>query len=96
MEYTATAFADPFKRVFRFFYRPVKQLDLDVHPESRFFVRRIEYANPARSLFEEWLYRPTLHALHAVVARMQRLQSGSAAAYLGYILAVLLVLLALR
>ena len=52
--------------------------------------------NPARSLFEEWLYRPTLHALHAVVARMQRLQSGSAAAYLGYILAVLLVLLALR
>jgi hydrogenase-4 component B len=55
MEYTATAFADPFKRVFRFFYRPEKQMELDVHPDSRFFVQRMAYTNPARSLFEEWL-----------------------------------------
>ncbi len=48
MEYTAAAFADPFKRVFRFFYRPVRHLQMDVHPESRFFVRRIEYSNPVR------------------------------------------------
>jgi hydrogenase-4 component B len=96
MEYTAGAFADPFKRVFRFFYRPVKQLDLDVHPESRFFVQRIQYANPVRSLFEEWLYRPVLGALREVIGRAQQLQSGSAAAYLGYILAALLALLVLR
>jgi hydrogenase-4 component B len=96
MEYTAGAFADPFKRVFRFFYRPVKRLDLDVHPESRFFVRRIEYANPARALFEEWLYRPVLGALRTVIARVQQLQSGSAGAYLAYILAALLALLVLR
>jgi hydrogenase-4 component B len=96
MEYTATAFADPFKRVFRFFYRPVKQLELDVHPESRFFVRRIEYANPARLLFEEWLYRPALRALRMAIGRVQRLQSGSASAYLAYILVLLLLLLVLR
>jgi len=96
MEYTAGAFADPFKRVFRFFYRPVRRLDLDVHPESRFFVRRIEYANPARALFEEWLYRPVLDAFRVVIGRVQQLQSGSAGAYLGYILAALLALLVLR
>jgi hydrogenase-4 component B len=96
MEYTATAFADPFKRVFRFFYRPVKRLELDVHPESRFFVHRIAYANPARSIFEEWLYQPVLTALGAIVPRVQRLQSGSTTAYLTYIFVVLLVLLALR
>jgi hydrogenase-4 component B len=96
MEYTAGAFADPFKRVFRFFYRPVKRLDLDVHPESRFFVRRIEYANPARALFEDWMYRPILRGVLGVAGRVQALQSGSAAAYLGYILAALLLLLALR
>jgi hydrogenase-4 component B len=95
MEYTAGAFADPFKRVFRFFYRPVKRLDVDVHPESRFFVRRMEYANPARAIFEEWLYRPVLGGLRAVIVRVHDLQSGSAAAYLGYILAALLVLLVL-
>jgi len=96
MEYTATAFADPFKRVFRFFYRPEKQMQLDVHPESRFFVRRMAYTNPARSLFEDWLYRPVLAALLAIVARVQRLQSGSATAYLTYIFVALLVLLVLR
>jgi len=96
MEYTATAFADPFKRVFRFFYRPEKRLQLDVHPESRFFVQRIAYANPARSIFEEWLYRPALGVLRAAIARAQRLQSGSTTAYLTYIFVTLLVLLVLR
>jgi len=96
MEYTATAFADPFKRVFRFFYRPEKRLELDVHPESRFFVQRIAYTNPASSIFEEWLYRPLLSALRAIIDRVQRLQSGSATAYLAYIFVVLLALLVLR
>jgi hydrogenase-4 component B len=96
MEYTATAFADPFKRVFRFFYRPVRRLELDVHPESRFFVRRIEYANPVPLLFEDWLYRPVYRGLRTIIGRMQAMQSGHASAYLAYILVVLLVLLALR
>ena len=60
MEYTATAFSNPFKRVFDFFYRPAPRLDIEFHPESRFFVERIEYASPTRSLVEEWLYRPAL------------------------------------
>ncbi len=96
MEYTATAFADPFKRVFRFFYRPIKHLELDVHPASRLFVQRIAYTNPARSIFEEWLYRPVLTALRSLIALVQRLQSGSSTAYLTYIFVALLVLLALR
>jgi hydrogenase-4 component B len=96
MEYTATAFADPFKRIFRFFYRPVRRLERDAHPEGRFFVRRIEYTNPARSLFEEWLYRPMLGAVRVAVTWAQRLQSGNASAYLAYIFAVLLLLLVLR
>jgi len=96
MEYTATAFADPFKRVFRFFYRPVKRLELDVHPASRLFVQRIAYTNPAASIFEDWLYRPVLTALRSLITLVQHLQSGSATAYLTYIFAALLVLLALR
>ena len=79
MEYTATAFANPFKRVFEFFYRPVRRLDVDVHPESRFFVRRIEYANPVGAIFEQWLYRPALRALRGVIERLQAVQSGQAA-----------------
>jgi hydrogenase-4 component B len=96
MEYTAAAFAEPFKRVFRFFYRPVRRLQVQLHPESRFFVERIAYANPARPIFEEWLYRPVLTVLRAVVHHAQRLQSGSATAYLTYIFVTLLLLLVLR
>jgi hydrogenase-4 component B len=95
MEYTATAFASPFKRVFDFFYRPTKRLDIEFHPESRFFVERIEYENPTRSIFEDWLYRPALRLLHTGARAAGALQSGSANQYLAYILAALLLMLVL-
>jgi hydrogenase-4 component B len=95
MEYTATAFANPFTRVFDFFYRPVKQLDIDFHPESRFFVQRIAYENPTQSVFEEWLYRPVLAAVRRGTRRLRAIQSGSANLYLIYILAALLLMLVL-
>jgi hydrogenase-4 component B len=93
MEYTATAFSNPFKRVFDFFYRPVKRLDIEFHPESRFFVRRIEWSNPTHSIFEDWLYRPALDVLHGAARRARAIQSGSANLYLAYILAALLIML---
>jgi len=95
MEYTATAFADPFRRVFDFFYRPEKRLDIEFHPGARYFVQRIEYANPTRSIFDDWLYRPAIDALRVVARRARAIQSGSANVYLAYILAALILLLVL-
>jgi hydrogenase-4 component B len=95
MEYTATAFANPFKRVFDFFYRPTKRLDIEFHPESRFFVERIEYENPTRSIFDDWLYRPALDLLRVGARAVGALQSGDANQYLAYILAALLLMLVL-
>lgn len=95
MEYTATAFANPFKRVFDFFYRPVRRLEVEVHPESRFFVQKITYENPTRPVFEEWLYQPVLEVLRVAAHRVRALQSGSANLYLVYILAALLLMLVL-
>jgi hydrogenase-4 component B len=96
MEYTATAFANPFKRVFDFFYRPEKQLEIAVHPGSRLFVEKLAYENPTRSVFEEWLYRPALAVLHEATGRVRAIQSGSANLYLAYILVALLLMLVLR
>jgi hydrogenase-4 component B len=95
MEYTATAFANPFTRVFDFFYRPVTRLEIDAHPDSRFFVRRMAYANPTRFIIDEWVYGPLARGLRAAARNAATIQSGSANAYLAYVLAVLLVLLAL-
>ena len=95
MEYTAIAFADPFTRVFDFFYRPARRLHVDRHPESRFFVRRIRYESPTRFIVDEWLYRPLGRLLRATTRRAAIVQSGSPNLYLAYVLAALLALLLL-
>ena len=95
MEYTATAFANPFTRVFDFFYRPVRTLDVDAHPESRFFVRRLRYENPTRHIVDDWLYAPAARVLRAAARRASLLQSGSPNLYLAYVLVALLLLLVL-
>jgi hydrogenase-4 component B len=93
MEYTATAFSQPFKRIFAVLYRPVKQLDIEFHAESRFFVRTIRYENPTRSLVDEWLYAPALTGALRLAHAVRRIQSGSANAYLAYIFVALLLAL---
>jgi hydrogenase-4 component B len=94
-EYTATAFANPFKRVFGFLYRPVKELDIKFHPESRFFVRTISYRNEARSIIDEAIYGPLGRFVNAVAERARVLQSGNVHIYLMYILVALVALLIL-
>jgi len=94
-EYTATAFANPFKRVFAPLYRPVKHLDIEFHPESRYFVRSIGYRHEGRLIFEDALYRPLLRAIQALAHRARVLQSGNVHGYLVYILIALVALLIL-
>jgi hydrogenase-4 component B len=94
-EYTATAFANPFKRVFAVLYRPVKVLDVEFHPESRYFIRAIEYGNESRLIFEDALYRPLLRAIESLARRARVLQSGNVHSYLVYILVALVALLLL-
>jgi hypothetical protein len=95
MEYNATSFAGPYKRIFDFVYRPRKRLEIEFHPESRFFVRRISYENLPRGLAEEWIYAPVVRVLQHASARVRGIQSGSSNLYLIYVLATLLVLLVL-
>ncbi|MBI5031339.1 MAG: hydrogenase 4 subunit B [Chloroflexi bacterium] len=92
-EYTATAFSNPFKRVFSLLYRPVKELDIEFHPESRFFVHTIEYRNEARSIFDDALYRPLIQFIRRFADKARVVQSGNVHTYLLYILIALVVLL---
>lgn len=94
-EYTATAFANPFKRVFALLYRPVVTLDIDAHPESRYFVRKIAYYHERRLIFEEALYTPLLRMIQALARGARVLQSGNVHGYLVYILVALVALLIL-
>jgi hydrogenase-4 component B len=92
-EYTATAFANPFKRVFSILYRPIKELEIEFHPESRFFVQTIAYRNEARSILEDTLYKPLIRLIRWVAHEARIVQSGNVHLYLLYMLVALIVLL---
>lgn len=93
MEYTATAFAEPLRRVFAELYRPTKELTIDFHPESKYFVQSIEYRSEITPWFEKYLYDPCLRFIRLLAAGMRRLQSGSLNAYLLYVTIALVILL---
>ena len=63
MEYTATAFAEPLRRVFAELYRPTEDLSIDFHPESRYFVQSIAYRSQVHPWFERRLYAPVVSLL---------------------------------
>jgi hydrogenase-4 component B len=93
MEYTATAFAEPLRRVFAELYRPTRDLSIDFHPASKYFVQSIEYRSEIHPWFERVLYDPFLHALRIAATWTRRLQGGSLHLYLVYMAFALLVFL---
>jgi len=94
MEYTATAFAEPLKRVFAEIYRPMKELTVNFHPGSKYFVQSIEYRSEITPWFEQSLYRPFLQSATFIAQQVRRLQGGSLHLYLLYMALVLTFLLA--
>jgi hydrogenase-4 component B len=93
MEYTATAFAEPLRRVFAELYRPTKELTIDFHPESRYFVQSIAYRSGITPWFEHALYVPLLRLVGRAAQQVRRLQSGSLYLYLTYVALALVALL---
>ncbi len=93
MEYTATAFAEPLRRVFAELYRPSRELTIDFHPESKYFVQSIEYKSDITPLFDRWLYDPFLRLVRFAAQQVRRLQAGSLHLYLVYVTVVLVILL---
>jgi hydrogenase-4 component B len=93
MEYTATSFAEPLRRVFAELYRPTKELTVDFHPDSKYFVQSIEYKSSIMPLFERLLYDPFLRLIQFAARQVRRLQAGSLHLYLVYVTVILILLL---
>ena len=94
MQYTATSFAEPLRRIFAELYRPSEDLAVDAHPASRYFVQSIEY----RARIAPWeraLYDPVIAWVKAWAARARAVQSGSVHAYLAYLVGTLVALVGL-
>jgi hydrogenase-4 component B len=94
MEYTASAFAEPLRRVFAEVYQPTQDLSISVHPESRYFIQSITYTSHVVPWFEQVFYEPVTRGARALATQIRRLQAGSLHLYLLYVVAALLAALA--
>jgi hydrogenase-4 component B len=94
MEYTASAFAEPLRRIFSELYRPTEDLSISSHAESRYFVQSITYTSHVVPWFEKVFYDPLTRGVQSVATHARRLQAGSVHLYLLYVTAALMAALA--
>jgi len=95
MEYTAAAFAEPLLRVFGDLLRPTRDLTIEFHPESKYFVRSIGYRTRVRAWLEEDLAGAVRRLLRPLGGSGRLIQSGSVHLYIAYLCAALLAFLLL-
>ncbi|RPI25521.1 MAG: hydrogenase 4 subunit B [Actinobacteria bacterium] len=93
MEYTATSFAEPLKRVFDDVLRPELDLDVSHASESRYYLEAVRYRIGISDAFESHVYRPLVDMFRRFGDRARRVHNGSIHLYLAYMLVVVLVVL---
>ncbi len=93
MQYTASAFAEPLRRIFSQIIRPTEDVTVELHPESKYFIRAINYEHQVQPLFSKVLYTPFLTLVNRVASGVRALQGGSVHLYLAYLCVALVALL---
>ncbi len=92
MQYSAMGFAKPIKIVFRFLFRPSRELKVD--GSLTYYPERLEYTVKTESLVEKYLYAPLTDFVKRLsVKTKESIQTGSIRRYLAYILLALLVVM---
>ncbi|NGZ61057.1 MAG: hypothetical protein CV081_11230 [Nitrospira sp. LK265] len=95
MEYTATGFVQPIKRVFSTVYQPTVKLETEFLDESRYFAKRRRFEFHIEPIFEKYLYDPLVAFFTTLADRLRVIQAGSLHLYLTYIFVTLILLLLL-
>jgi formate hydrogenlyase subunit 3/multisubunit Na+/H+ antiporter MnhD subunit len=93
MQYTATSFAMPLRRIFGFLFNikeHIRQLPPATHPA---FPRRLYYHLRVRDRFWGWIYQPVVDASFWLSRRIGRMQHGRIQVYLIYSFVTIVVLL---
>ena len=93
MEYTATGFVQPIKRVFSTLYQPTVKLETELLEESRYFAKRRHFEFHIEPVFQKYLYDPVVAFFIGMAERLRVIQAGNLHLYLAYIFVTLIVLL---
>lgn len=96
MEYTATGFAQPIKRMFSTVYQPTIKLESEMLEESRYFAKRKHFDSYITPFFQQYLYEPVVNIFLRMSDRLRNMTvAHELNLYLGYVFAALLVVLLL-
>ena len=93
MQYTATGFSGPIRRVFRSVLRPQREVVVDEVETNPYFGRKLSYHAGITYLFTDMLYRPLNERILRIARFMKSIQAGSVQLYIGYIMAVTVLVL---
>jgi len=93
MEYSATGFVQPIKRVFSTIYQPTVKLETEFLAESRYFAKRRRFEFRIEPMFQKYLYDPVITFMSGLADRLRIVQGGSLHLYLAYMFVTLVVLL---
>jgi NADH:ubiquinone oxidoreductase subunit 5 (subunit L)/multisubunit Na+/H+ antiporter MnhA subunit len=93
MQYTATAFAMPIRRIFGFLFAIRERIRPTPHAGASPYPRRLVHSLRVRDRFWGWIYRPVGSASLLLARQVGRLQQGRIQTYLIYSFVTILVLL---
>ncbi|HED51941.1 MAG TPA: hydrogenase 4 subunit B [Gammaproteobacteria bacterium] len=93
MQYTATAFSMPIRRIFAPTWRIHEEEEREMQQGLPLEPARIRYQVHAEDVTWKWFYTPVVQLLHATARRVSRIQTGNLRHYLAYSFVTLLLLL---
>ncbi len=93
MQYTATSFAQPLRRIFSGIYQPIEHSEIE-RPDHTLMTRSIRYEVHAQDMSWRFIYQPLLALSERVGDWVAKQHQRGVHAYLAYMFATVLVLLA--
>ncbi|MBU9888386.1 MAG: hydrogenase 4 subunit B [Candidatus Omnitrophica bacterium] len=92
MQYTATGYSKPLRRIFSFLYQPTRRVELE--DEGHEVLRTAQrFESKITHPVDEWLYRPLAAFVSELSLKAKRIQTGHIQLYLSYIFITLILLL---
>lgn len=95
MQYNATSFSMPIRRIFGFLFDIKEQVSLPTQAAHAAFPKRLNYHLRVRDRFWNWIYKPLSDASFWMARKVGRLQQGRIQVYLIYSFVTIIVLLLL-
>jgi hypothetical protein len=94
MQYNATSFAQPLRRIFGFLFSIRERVEQVPHAGHKAFPKKLHYYLSVRDRIWNWLYKPVIEVSFWLSRKAGRLQQGHIQTYLIYSFITILALLA--